>query len=264
VIAPVFNPTWPEDVQALYQHDLQEIWDPTIVKHIWNQYHNQLALYMSLLGSCRRLEILDVGCAQATLALLLAERGHTVTAVDLRQQFLDYAKSRYERGEIQFVCGDAMHLDLAKRYDLIFANQIMEHLVYPVDFLRGLARLLKSDGKIVMTTPNFQYIRNSLPSFSELGNPAQYCHMQSTADGDGHFFAYSEMELRDIVTAAQLALVETRHFESPFISGHAKFRYFHRLLPTALLRLLDRAALGIPWAGVRLAHQLMVVARKPQ
>jgi 2-polyprenyl-3-methyl-5-hydroxy-6-metoxy-1,4-benzoquinol methylase len=241
---------------------MQEMWDRNIARHIWNQYHNQLTLYLSLLGASTRLEILDVGCAQATLALLLAEQGHTVTAVDLRQQFLDYAKSRYERGDIRFVCGDAMHLDLAKRYDMIFANQIVEHLVYPVDFLRRLAGLLNPGGRIIITTPNFQYVRNSLPSFSDLGDPTQYSHMQFTADGDGHFFAYSEIELRDIVAAAQLALVETKPFESPFISGHAKLRYVHRLLPTALLRLCDRAVLRIPWAGLRLAHQLMIVARK--
>jgi len=37
----VYDPAWSE-VKALYRHDIQEIWDPTINRHIWNQYHNQL------------------------------------------------------------------------------------------------------------------------------------------------------------------------------------------------------------------------------
>jgi len=39
--APVYDPAWSE-VKTLYRHDIQEIWDPTINRHIWNQYHNQL------------------------------------------------------------------------------------------------------------------------------------------------------------------------------------------------------------------------------
>jgi 2-polyprenyl-3-methyl-5-hydroxy-6-metoxy-1,4-benzoquinol methylase len=76
---PVFNPEWSEEVQAVYRHDVREVWDPTIARHVWNQYHNQLDLYLSLAEGRGRLNILDIGCAQATLALLLAERGHRVS-----------------------------------------------------------------------------------------------------------------------------------------------------------------------------------------
>ena len=40
---PRFDPSWPADVLALYRHDMQEIWDPSIAPQIWNQYHNQLS-----------------------------------------------------------------------------------------------------------------------------------------------------------------------------------------------------------------------------
>src|SRR6185295_13416343 len=128
---PIFDPAWPADVQALYRHDVQEIWDPSIAPQIWNQYHNQLDLYCSLADGRGQLDILDVGCAQATLALLLAERGHRVCAMDIRQQFLDYAASRHEHGVIRFVCGNAIDAAPGGAFDLIFANQLVEHLVYP-------------------------------------------------------------------------------------------------------------------------------------
>src|SRR5712691_6085155 len=195
---PVFDPKWPEDVRAIYQHDIQEIWDPNIARHIWNQYHNQLEQYLLLAEGRGRLEILDVGCAQGTLALLLAERGHEVWAMDIRQQFLDYAAARHEKGDVHFVCGNAMEINLDKRFDLIFANQIVEHLVYPLEFTQRLATFLKPGGRLVMTTPNGEYIKNSLPSYSELGDVQQYADYQFTADGDGHFFAYRRAELKHI------------------------------------------------------------------
>jgi len=93
VKAPIYDESWPDDVKALYRHDMEEIWDRRIAPQIWTSYHNQLDMYLAIAGN-KPLSILDVGCAQGTLALLLAERGHRVTALDLRPQFLTYAQSR--------------------------------------------------------------------------------------------------------------------------------------------------------------------------
>lgn len=260
---PQFNPGWPADVQALYRHDMQEIWDPSIAPQIWNQYHNQLDLYRSLCNDRGRLDILDVGCAQGTLALLLGEDGHNVCAMDIRQQFLDYAASRHEKGEVRFVCANAMEGEIAGRYDLIFANQIIEHLVYPLELVRRLAVQLKPGGRLVMTTPNGGYLKSSLPSFKELGDPAQHAHRQFTADGDGHFFAYLADELEEIFSTAGLRNVRVSHFETPWISGHMKLRYLQPWMPLALLRALDGATLCLPGVGKRLAHQLLVMGEVP-
>jgi SAM-dependent methyltransferase len=256
--APIFDPTWPEDVILLYKHDLQEIWDDAIAIQIWNQYHNQLEKYKELAPSERALDILDVGCAQATLALQLAEIGHRVMAIDLRQQFLDYAASRYEHGEIDFVQGNVLELQLDRQFDLIFANQIVEHLVYPVKMVEGLRRFLKPGGRLVVTTPNWHYVMNSLPSFTTLGEPEQWEDRQFTADGDGHFFAYKSTELRRIFVQVGMVQVETRHFESPWISGHMKLRFLHGMLPVRILRHLDRLLLSLPVLGKRFSHQLLV------
>src|SRR4030095_2612155 len=171
---PVFDSKWPADVQAVFKHDVQEIWDPTIARHIWNQYHNQLDIYLRLAGNRDRLDILDIGCAQGTLALLLAEQGHRVSALDIRQQFLEYAASRHETGDVRFICGNAMEVDFAERFDLIFANQIVEHLVCPLELTKRLAGWLKPGGRLVVTTPNAEYVMNGPPSVSEVGGLAEH------------------------------------------------------------------------------------------
>ena len=253
---PAYDPAWPDDICALYRHDRQEIWDRRIAPHIWNQYHNQLDLYLRIAGD-QPLRILDVGCAQGTLALLLAERGHAVVAIDIRPQFLAYAQSRYTRGNIRFMAANALEDELPGEHDLIFANQIIEHLVYPGEFLSRLHRLLKPGGRLVTTTPNGAYVKNDLPSYSELGDPRKWEHLQFTADGDGHFFAYTAEELRQLFDSAGFVTVETRHFESPFINGHMKLRYVHALAPVPALRALDRLTLALPWVGRVSAHQLL-------
>ena len=261
--APVFDSGWPADVVALYRHDVQEMWDQRLAPQVWNQYHNQLDIYLRLAGT-RPLRILDVGCAQATLALLLAERGHSVLAVDIRPQFLAYAQSRYTQGDIQFIAANALEDDLPGEHDLIFANQVIEHLVYPVQFLSRLLRLLKPGGRLVVTTPNGSYIKNDLPSYAELGDPRDWEHRQFTADGDGHFFAYRPEELRDLFQTAQFTAVDTRCFESPFINGHMKVRYLHGFRSCQLaLRALDRLTLALPWVARVSAHQLLTTGVRP-
>ena len=264
---PVYNPEWGDDVKALYRHDVEEIWDHTITQHVWNQYHNQLDIYLNIAGEAtagNRKNILDVGCAQGTLALLLAERGHRVCAVDLRPQFLDYAKTRYVHGDIQFIEGNALTLKLDKHYDLIFINQIIEHVVYPRVLVNNMRRLLVPGGELVATTPNWHYITNTnLPCYQGLGDPSQHEHMQFTADGDGHFFAYRADELLKVFLDEEFIDVRYRYFETPFISGHLKVRYLHRLVPFGLLHLLDRMVLLIPVVSRILAHQLLIRGRHP-
>lgn len=259
---PVHDSRWPDDVQALYRHDMQEIWDRTLAPQIWSQYHNQLDLYLALAGRSVS-KVLDVGCAQGTLALLLAESGHSVTAVDIRPQFLDYARSRHTHGDIRFLAANALEDDLPQGFDLVFANQIIEHLVHPVELLQRLKRLLRPGGRVVVTTPNGHYLKNPLPSYRELGDPEQWEHLQFSADGDGHFFAYRKEELREFFRQSGFEDIRVSVFETPFINGHMKLRYLHGLVPHALLRGLDRLVLAVPGLRDKLTHQLMVVARRP-
>ena len=258
---PQLDPNWPAEVVEIYRNDMREMWDRDIERHSFHCYHNQLDVYFGLVERYGARTILDVGCAQGTLALLLAERGKSVTAVDIRQPFLDYAASRHERGDIRFVASNIVDQPDLGAFDLVFANQIIEHLVYPVEFLRKLAHYTKPGGVLVISTPNHGYFKNALPTYRELGDPREHESKQFSATGGDHFFAYTEEELRDAAREAGLHVEEAVYFETPWISGHFLFRVLHKLLPEKLLRLADRATLRI--APRTLAHQLCVVLRRP-
>jgi 2-polyprenyl-3-methyl-5-hydroxy-6-metoxy-1,4-benzoquinol methylase len=254
---PEYDPGWSDLVKAVYAHDMQEMWDSSILPHIFNCYHAELKRYLCIAGK-KPLRILDVGCAQGTLALLLAEAGHHVTAVDLRQELLDYAVTRYETGNIDFLQGNAMELGLSDSFDLIFSNQILEHLVYPVQMVSGLSKLLAPGGRFVATTPNGSYFKSKLTSFRGLGDVAQYENRQFFPDGDAHFFAYLAEELRQIVSEAGLVQIDVTPYSTPWITGHVKVRFLHGRVPVAGLSLLDRISLGLPGVHWLLAYQLMV------
>ena len=260
-----FNSNWSDEVKRVYEHDIREIWDASIAPHIFNMYRSQLQRLQSFAPKkpCR---ILDVGCAQATLALQLAESGHHVTALDLRQDFLDYAKLRWTHGDIDFACANVLEINaetLADKYDLIFANQIIEHLVYPLEMVIALKKLLTPKGRLIITTPNGRYIKNTLPTFTALGDPKQWEEKQFTADGDGHFFAYLDSELEHIFTQAGLQSITSQVYETPWISGHMKFRYLHSALPYSVLNLFDKLSLKLPFNS-KISHQLLISGHQSQ
>ena len=64
-----------------------------------------------------------------------------------------------------------------------------------------------------MTTPNWSYLRSNLPSYEGLGDPARFEHLQFTADGDGHFFAYKASELTEIFRQAGFGNFRCKFFE---------------------------------------------------
>jgi 2-polyprenyl-3-methyl-5-hydroxy-6-metoxy-1,4-benzoquinol methylase len=259
---PVPNPAWSEEVRRLYEHDLREIWDPKIAPHIWAQYHYLLDFYFTLVPANPPLDILDVGCAQATLGLLLAEKGHRVTALDIRPEFLEYAASRHIHGEIQFVAGNLFEKDLLdKSYDLVFANQIIEHVLDPVSKVRRLARHIRPGGRLIMTTPNWAYFRSSLPSYHEFVETGD-SFQENTADADGHFFAYRLEELLEQVKLGGLEVTKSGWLETPFVNGHAKVRHLMPLIPKRIGKAIDNVLLGWPGMNRRMAHQLYVVATK--
>ena len=254
---PVYNSEWSDLVKSLYDHDMQEIWDPSIAPHVCTMYNDELFRYQAIAGR-HPLKILDVGCAQGTLALRLAEAGHRVWAADLRPEFLEYARSRYEYGEIDFITGNALEMVLVERFDLVFANQILEHLVLPVSFLRRLASFLAPGGRIVVTTPSAEYLKNNLPTFRGLGDPALHLDRQFFPDGDEHFFAYTAAELAELAGEAGLRDISVIRYASPWITGHMRIRHLHGRIPRSVLRALDRLTLALPGLRTKLGYQLML------
>lgn len=63
--------------------------------------------------------ILDLGCGTGNHALPLAQRGYSVTGVDISESMLRQAhkKSSLNDGKVEFIRGDIRHVRLKKKYD---------------------------------------------------------------------------------------------------------------------------------------------------
>ncbi len=105
-------------------------------------------------------QVLDVGCSQGIVPLLLAREGCSVTGVDTSPQAIaeaqDYlqAEPTHVQQKITYVNADFLSLDItATEPDTIVISEVLEHLVRPEMFVEKAASLLKPGGRLVITVP---------------------------------------------------------------------------------------------------------------
>jgi SAM-dependent methyltransferase len=100
------------------------------------------------IGNCK--SILDAGCGSGWLGEALKERlSATVTAVDLETPT---QKPNFEH----FALMDVKALGFPETFDLVIAKDVLEHLYCPMSAMKEFARVLKNNGKILITVPSPQ------------------------------------------------------------------------------------------------------------
>jgi SAM-dependent methyltransferase len=107
----------------------------------------------------RTSRILDVGCHTGALIRRLHDTGYkNVEGTDLAQKF--------EEGAFPFTTADLNepyeHLFNGKKFDVIVASEVVEHLDNPRHFLKGAHRLLSDGGIIIVTTPNVGFFEGRI------------------------------------------------------------------------------------------------------
>jgi 2-polyprenyl-3-methyl-5-hydroxy-6-metoxy-1,4-benzoquinol methylase len=104
---------------------------------------------------------LDVGCASGSqrpdwLHALIADAAQEAVGLDHDEERVSSIK---ERG-YEIVLGDAQDFDLGRRFDVVFAGELIEHLSCFSGFLSSARRHLDLDGLLVLTTPNAFGVNN--------------------------------------------------------------------------------------------------------
>ncbi|MCZ7551947.1 MAG: methyltransferase domain-containing protein [Anaerolineales bacterium] len=105
-------------------------------------------------------KVLDIGCSQGIICLLLGREGFDCVGVDIEQDAIDYALEELKKEEdivqrrVVFQVADAARLDFDENtFDTVILGEVLEHLVHPEKVLREAQRVLKESGRIIITVP---------------------------------------------------------------------------------------------------------------
>lgn len=98
---------------------------------------------------------LDVGCGAGLLCEPLARMGATVTGVDAAPENVAAAKSHAGQAglTIDYRAGELAEQGLGK-FDMVSSMEVIEHVTDPAAFIAELAKHLKADGLLILSTPN--------------------------------------------------------------------------------------------------------------
>ncbi len=86
--------------------------------------------------------VLDIGCGNGFLTYDIAKKARSVTAMDLNEKNIEFAKRNFNKENIEYICGDATKFDFKRRWDVITLSNVLEHIEDRHGFLlriKGLA-----------------------------------------------------------------------------------------------------------------------------
>lgn len=97
--------------------------------------------------------VLEVGCGLGYLTYALNKQGINTIGIDISSNAINFAKSNYGSGYFNLDITNFRNI-INKKFDLIVATELIEHLREPVAFINECLGLLNENGKILLTTPN--------------------------------------------------------------------------------------------------------------
>jgi len=129
--------------------------------------------------------ILEIGCSTGALIELLEQQGADVLGMDIEST---WSKTYYYKPNKRIMCNlekDRIPEKAAPgAFDLVIAQEVIEHIKAPYEFLSKVWKLLRTGGKLFLTTPN-------LNGLTALVKGGRWCGIST----EGHVLLYSKKSL---------------------------------------------------------------------
>ena len=122
-------------------------WGDMQLEHIYK--------YLSVQTIVQDKVVLDIDCGNGCGSILLAKNAKLVVGIDTAQEKVDYASTSCGATNIQFLQGDATHLEFGDgSFDVVVSFQTLEYWAAQEQMLSELSRVLRPDGILIISSPN--------------------------------------------------------------------------------------------------------------
>jgi 2-polyprenyl-3-methyl-5-hydroxy-6-metoxy-1,4-benzoquinol methylase len=127
------------------------------------------------IGGIAGLRILEVACGRGGFVREMARAGARVTGCDFSAAALHAASTKLRAGEgrpVALIQGDAQNLPFADNsFDLVVSCETIEHLPDVKAAIRGMHRVTRPGGKLLLTTPNYANFMGLYEIYSRVRHP---------------------------------------------------------------------------------------------
>ncbi|MCP4982229.1 MAG: class I SAM-dependent methyltransferase [Gammaproteobacteria bacterium] len=136
--------------------DLQKDFQAKSLKaHILSLIHRWP--YEQLMVQARNKNVLELGCNKGFGTIIYAEYANSIKAVDTSSAAIEKAGKYNARENIEYICLNSWTLPFDDNtFDLTVLFQVIEHIALDKRdiFLREIKRVTRTDGQVIVSTPN--------------------------------------------------------------------------------------------------------------
>ncbi|OGU11828.1 MAG: hypothetical protein A2X61_15485 [Ignavibacteria bacterium GWB2_35_12] len=174
--------------------------------------------------------ILDVGSGGAWLAKSLQNKNVELYSFDISPNNISKALELYPFENHHGIVGDALNPPFRNgTFDCIISSEVIEHIVEPKLFIQKLISLLKTDGRLIISTPYKENIQYSICT-----------HCNQPTPHNAHLHSFDENKLKNLIDDNKIVF-------SSYIFGNKalhmlRTNFLLQFLPFGLWKFVDAIA----------------------
>lgn len=135
----------------------------TEIQEYWSLEH--LHRYALSLEYAKDKVVLDIASGEGYGSFLLSKVAEKVTGIDISEEAILHAKSKYLAENLYFIVGSVIAIPVPdKSIDLVVSFETLEHIAEHEMMILEILRVLKPNGLLIISTPDKKYY-SDLPGY---------------------------------------------------------------------------------------------------
>jgi 2-polyprenyl-3-methyl-5-hydroxy-6-metoxy-1,4-benzoquinol methylase len=155
-------------------------------------------------------DVLDLGAGSGAMSLRLLDLGFRVTAADIVGEKFGL----HDRVTLKLV---DLNLSFSNEFNTVFdgivAIEVLEHLENPRKFLKECLKVLKPEGRLLITTPN---VDNPVSKALFLRESSFMWFNDLDYETEGHITPITQWQLNKLIHECRLDIVSLTSFGDPY------------------------------------------------
>jgi SAM-dependent methyltransferase len=177
--------------------------------HAAPNLHDDCIALIKQISSLKGANVLDIGAGEGAFSQRLIDEGFEVQAVDFQEDRFR-ANAECQRVDLN----TDFHDKWTNEFDLIVAIEVIEHLFNPRHFINNCLRVLKSNGYLLLTSPNTE---NWISRIRFLRDGCFMWFDESDYHSYGHITPVFSWQIAHICEELGAELVSVHHTDNGFL-----------------------------------------------